>query len=313
MEFEYIPLSDIKIVEGQPREEFDEERLKQLANSIREVGQLQPVIVKKDKNKYRLISGERRYRAIKENGKKDKIAALIFSENITQDTLHQIQLVENLQRQDLNALERAISIQRFIEDNDLTKKAASKKLGVPRTTLTEWLTILEVDEKYQKEVIKEDSPLSLSHVSLARGLANKTGDPSKTKSLLNNILKFNLSRSETKEIIKLFHNYLHMSMDEAVAAILLKRERQKISKKLNKDNGKSSSKPVKTLVNSLNKTGQNIEKVMSEIGNLDKKQQEDVLDQFLYIYQLMEIMIPKIKEENVNELIEKIKTENFTN
>lgn len=313
MEFEYILLSDIKIDEGQPRKEFDKERLKQLANSIKEVGQLQPVIVQKDKEKYKLISGERRYRAIKENGKKDKIAALIFSENITQDTLHQIQLVENLQRQDLNVIERAKSIQRFIDDNDLTKKAASKKLGVPRTTLTEWLTILEVDEKYQKEVIKEDSSLSLSHISLARGLANKTGDPSKTKKLLNSVLKFNLNRSETKDIIKLFHNYLHMSMDEAVAAILLKRERQKIAEKLNEDNGNSSSKPVKTLINSLNKTGQNIEKVMSEIGNLDQEHQENVLDQFLYIYQLMEIMIPKIKDENINALIEKIKNENFNN
>ena len=313
MEFEYISLNEIKIDEEQPREEFDEERLKQLANSIKEVGQLQPIIVKKDKEKYILISGERRYRAIKENEKKDKIAALIFSENIGQGTLRQIQLVENLQRQDLNAIERAKSIQRFIDDNDLTKKDASKKLGVPRTTLTEWLTILEVSEKYQKEVIKEDSPLSLSHVSLARGLANKTGDPSKTKSLLNNVLKFNLSRSETKEIIKLFHNYLHMDMDEAVAAILLKRERQKISEKLNENNEKTSSKPVKTLISSLNKTGQNIEKVMSEIGNLDQGQQEDVLDQFLYIYQLMEIMIPKIKEENINELIEKIKVGNLNN
>ncbi|HKL76034.1 MAG TPA: ParB/RepB/Spo0J family partition protein [Halanaerobiales bacterium] len=313
MEFENIPLNDIEIDEGQPREEFDEERLKQLANSIKEVGQLQPIIVKKNGEKFSLISGERRYRAIKENGKKDKIAALIFSEDIKEDTLRQIQLVENLQRQDLNAIERAKSIQRFIDDNNLTKKAASKKLGVPRTTLTEWLTILEVQERYQKEVIKEDSPLSLSHISLARGLANKTGDPSKTKSLLNNVLKFNLSRSETKEIIKLFHNYLHMSMDEAVAAILLKRERKKISEKLNENNGKSSSKPVKTLINSLNKTGQNIEKVMSEVGNLGQEQQEDVLDQFLYIYQLMEIMIPKMKDENISELIEKIKIENFNN
>lgn len=311
MEFKYIPLNEIKVDKGQPREEFDEERLKELANSIQEVGQLQPIIVKKTGEKFSLISGERRFRAIKDNGKKDKIAALIFTENIKEDTLRQIQLVENLQRQDLNAIERAKSIKRFIDDNNLTKKEASKKLGVPRTTLTEWLTILDVDEKYQKEVLKEDSPLSLSHIALAIGLANKTGDPSKTKSLLNKVLKFNLSRSETKEIIKLFHNYLHMSMEEAVAAILLKRERQKISEKLNKDNGKSSSKPVKTLINSLNKTGQNIEKVMSEIGNLDQEQQKDVLDQFLYIYQLMEIMIPKIKDEDINKLIEKIKIENF--
>ena len=313
MEFEYIPLADINIDKNQPRENFDQDRLRELSDSIKEVGQLQPIIVKKNKEKYVLISGERRYRAIKDNGQKDKIAALIFSEDIGSDTLRQIQLVENLQRQDLNAIERAKSIQEFIDCNDLTKKDASKKLGVPRTTLTEWLTILEVDKKYQKEVVKEDSPLSLSHISLARGLANKTGDPSKSKSLLNNVLKFKLSRSETKEIIKLFHNYLHMSMQEAVSAILLKREKQKIAEKLNKKNGENSSKPIKTLINSLNKTGKNIETVMADIGNLDQEEKEDVLDQFLYIYQLMEIMIPKIKNENINKLIENIKRENFNN
>ena len=311
MNLAHIPLNDIKIGEGQPREIFDEERLKQLANSINEVGQLQPIIVKKDNDKYLLISGERRYRAIRNEGKKDTIAAVILDENLKEDYFRQIQLIENLQREDLNAIERAKSIQKFINDNNLTKKDASEKLGVPRTTLTEWLTILEVEENYQKEVIKEDSPLSLSHISLARGLANRTGDPSKLKSLLNNILKFNLSRSETKEIIKLYKKYLHMSMDEAVSAVLLKRERQKIYEKLNENKGKNSSKPIKTLLNSLNKTGENVEKVMSEIGHLDEEEQKNILDQFLYIYQLMEIMIPKIGDRDIHELIDKIKQDNL--
>ena len=207
MQLSNLSISDIKIEEGQPRKLFDEEKLKELANSIKEVGQLQPIIVKKDGEKYQLISGERRYRAIKNKGTQDKISAVILDEDLTESTIHQIQLVENLQRQDLNAVERAQSIQKFIDSNNLTKKDAAKKLGVPRTTLTEWLTILEVDKKYQDEVLDDDSPLSLSHISLARGLANKTGDPTKIKSILNNVLKYNLSRKETKEIIKLFQNY----------------------------------------------------------------------------------------------------------
>lgn len=310
MELRNLAINDIKIEEGQPRNFFDEEKLEELANSIKEVGQLQPIIVKKDGEKYQLISGERRYRAIKNKGTQDKISAVILDEDLTESTIHQIQLVENLQRQDLNAVERAKSIQKFIESNNLTKKDAAKKLGVPRTTLTEWLTILEVDKKYQDEVLDDDSPLSLSHISLARGLANKTGDPTKTKSILNNVLKYNLSRKESKEIIKLFQNYLHMDMDEAVAAILIRRERQKIYDKLS-SKGKNDSKPVKTLINSLNKTGNNLEKVMSEIGHLDEKEEKEVLDQFLYIYQLMEIMIPDIEKKNIKDLINKIKQENL--
>lgn len=310
MNFANISLDQIEAGTGQPRQEFDQERLIELASSIKEVGQLQPIIVKKIDDRYLLISGERRYRAIKDEGGKDKIAALILDQDLREDTLRQIQLVENLQRQDLNPLERARSIQKFIDDNNLTKKDAGEKLGVPRTTLTEWLNILEVEPPYQKEVLDEDSPLSISHISLARGLANRTGDPTKLKSLMNKIIKYHLSRRETKEIVDLFHNYLYMSMDEAVAAILLKRERQKMYDKLHKNKNNNSTKPVKTLLSSLNKAGKNIEKVMAEVGKLKEDQKETVIDQFLYIYQLMEIMIPDIAEKDLKKLIDNIKQNN---
>ena len=306
MEFQKIPLDKIKVSDTQPRQNFDEERLSQLAESINEVGQLQPIIVQKKGDYYQLISGERRYRAIK--GERDKIAAVILEDDLQEENLRQIQLIENLQRQDLNPLERAVSIQGFIDDNDLTKKDASNKLGVPRTTMTEWLNILDVGEKYQQEVLDEDSPLSLSHISLAKALANRTGDPTKKKSLLNSILKYNLSRKETKEVIDLFHNYLHMSMEEATAAVLLKREKQKMYEKMSEKNESSNKQnPVRGMIKSLSNTGDKIEKVMSKVGRLNDEEEEAVLDHFLYIYQLMEIMIPDIEKFEVEELIQKIK------
>jgi ParB family chromosome partitioning protein len=313
MKYVEIPLDKIKLSKEQPRQEFDEERLKQLAESIKEVGQLQPIIVQKKGDEYTLISGERRYRAIKKEKARKKIAAVVLEGELKKENLRQIQLIENLQRQDLNPLERAISIQRFIDDNELTKKDASKKIGVPRTTLTEWLNILDVGENYQKEVLDEDSPLSLSHITLATALANRTGDPTKKKSLLNSILQYNLNRRETKQIIDLFHNYLHLGMDEAVAAVLLKRERQKMYEKMNQDDKDRNAKnPVKTLINSLNNTGEKIEEVMAEVGSLDKDEKETVLDHFLYIYQLMEIMIPGVEKYETDELIQKVKEGSLT-
>ncbi|MFW6006640.1 MAG: ParB/RepB/Spo0J family partition protein [Bacillota bacterium] len=306
MEFKKIPLNRIIIDKNQPRKEFDEQSLRQLADSIEEVGQLQPIIVqKKEKGKYLLIAGERRYKAVKNNQEKDKIAAAVLEKV---ENIKQVQLIENLQREDLNPLERASSIQQFIDENNLSKKDAARKLGVPRTTLTEWLNILEVKPYYQKAVLDEDSSLTLSHISLARGLANRTGDPSKLNSLLDGIIKYNFTRRETKEIIDLFHDYLHMSMEEAFATILIKRERKKVTRKLKRNPGDSSAKTVKKLINTFNRTSQNLEEFMEEVGNVDDEgAKESIVDEFLYIYQLLELLIPEMKEKSIKRLKEEIK------
>ncbi|MFW6266289.1 MAG: ParB/RepB/Spo0J family partition protein [Halanaerobiales bacterium] len=312
MEYTRIPLSQIVVSDNQPREDFDEKRLRQLADSIDEVGQLQPIIVKKEGDKFQLISGERRYRAIKKDDKKQNIAAVVLDKNLDDQKLRQIQLVENIQRQDLNPLERAKSIQQFIEDNDLTKKEASKKLGIPRTTMTEWLNILEVDEFYQKQVLDEDSPLSLSHITLAHSLSRRTGDPVKQKELLNGIIKYKLSRSETKDVINLFYDYLHMSMEEALKTILIRREQQKMYDRYQEEKKEESdSNPVKSLINTMNKTGEKLEKVMTEVNKLEEGEEATLLDQFLYIYQMLEIIIPAVSEKSVEDLIDEIKQENI--
>ncbi|ACL70963.1 parB-like partition protein [Halothermothrix orenii H 168] len=312
MDFARIPLDKIKIDKNQSRQEFDAEGIKQLARSIDEVGQLQPVIVKKNGDEYRLVAGERRYRAVKKSSSREKIAALILKEDTGESLLKQIQLIENLQREDLNPLERALSIKRFIDENNLTKKEASKKLGVPRTTLTEWLNILEVPPRYREEVIDEDSPLTLSHISIAKALASRTGDPTKLKQLLDVVLKYNLNRKETKESVNLYRKYLHMPMDEAVSVILLRRERQKLSDRLREEDGsgRGNPNPFNRLLKSFNKTGQTMEEVMEKAGVPDEDIKESLIDEFLYIYQLMEIMVPELKNKKVADLIEGIRKNN---
>jgi len=306
MNFDKIPVKSIKIAGEQSRKEFNEEGIKQLAASIKEVGQLQPIIVHQKDGDYILIAGERRLRAIKSNSKENEVAAVILTEDLDTNSLRQIQLIENLQRQDLNPLERALAIQKFIDEEGLTKKDASQKLGVPRTTLTEWLNILDVEKSYQDRVLDEDSALTLSHITLAKALVSRTGDPSKKNSLLDGVIKYNLSKRETKDIIDLFNKYLNMSMEEAIATILIKRERKKLNNKKENTSNKKSN-PVNKLIKSLNRTGNDIEQAMSRINKLEKDDKENLIDEFLYIYQLMEIIIPEFKNEDIREMIAKIK------
>jgi ParB family chromosome partitioning protein len=247
-------------------------------------------------------------RAVKKD-RKDKIAAVIFEEDISPDKFRQIQLIENLQRQDLNPLERAISINKFIENNNLSKKDAAEKLGVARTTLTLWLNILEMKEKYQKEVLKEDSPITLSHLSLAHALSSKTGDPNKANQLLDAVIKYNMSRKETQAVIDLFYKYLHIPMDEAVSAVLLKRERLKMKDYWDEGSRGYNRNPVRKLFRSFSNINDNLEEFMEKEGDIPEEDRKDLLDEFLYLYQIMGILIPDLKNKDLKLLLRGINNE----
>ncbi len=306
MKYKEISLKNIKSRPEQVRQDFSEERIDSLAKSIAEVGQLQPIVVQKKAEHYLLIAGERRLRAIKKD-RKDKIAAVILEDDISPEKFRQIQLIENLQRQDLNPLERAISINKFIEANNLSKKDAAEKLGVARTTLTLWLNILEMKEKYQKEVLKEDSPITLSHLSLAHALSSKTGDPNKANQLLDSVIKYNLSRKECQEVMDLFYKYLHIPMEEAVSAVLLKRERLKMKDYWADSNKKNNRNPVRKLFRSFSNINDNLEEFMEEEGDIPEADKDDLLDEFLYLYQIMGILIPDLKNKDLKSMLENLK------
>ena len=307
MKYKEIAVRDIESRPEQVRTDFSEERIDSLAKSIAEVGQLQPIVVQKKDDHFLLIAGERRLRAVKKD-EHDKIAAVIL-EDVSPEKFRQIQLIENLQRQDLNPLERAISINKFMEDNNLCKKDAAEKLGVARTTLTLWLNILEMKEKYQKEVLKDDSPITLSHLSLAHALSSKTGDPSKANELLDAVIKHNLSRKETQAVIDIFYKYLHIPVEEAVSAVLLKRERMKMKDYWDEDRKQGSKNPVRRLFRSFSNINDNLEEFMENEGNLPEEDQEELLDEFLYLYQIMGILIPDLRKESLESLLDKIKVQ----
>lgn len=138
-----LDLEDIEINPFQPRTNFNEETLRELASSIRELGVIQPITVRKLAfNKYQLVSGERRFRASKLIGKAT-IPAYIRIAN-DQESL-EMALVENIQRQDLDPIEIALSYQRLIDEIQLTQEQMSERVGKKRSTIANYLRLLKLD------------------------------------------------------------------------------------------------------------------------------------------------------------------------
>lgn len=153
-----IPLSEIKVNPKQPRRDFDEQALEELSESIRLHDIIQPITVahQKDNGKYLLISGERRFRAAKMAGLKD-IPAYVRTAN--DQELLEMALLENLQRENLNAIEIALSYQRLMEECDLTQEEVSGRMKKERSTVTNYLRLLKLPPDIQKAV--RDGVLSM--------------------------------------------------------------------------------------------------------------------------------------------------------
>ena len=154
-----IDIDKIETNPYQPRKEFDEELLQELSNSIKELGIIQPITVKKlNSDKYQIISGERRFRASKLAGKKKIIA---FIRDADDQGLLEMALVENIQRDDLNSIEVAVSYQRLADECDLTQEKLSKRVGKKRATVANYLRLLKLPAEIQVAV--RDKRISMGH------------------------------------------------------------------------------------------------------------------------------------------------------
>lgn len=189
-----LPIHQIDSNPFQPREEFNEEALNELAKSISEQGIIQPITVRKmGYDKYQLISGERRLKASKIAGL-TQIPCYIRIANDQQ--MLEMALVENIQRENLNALEVAISYQRLIDECDLTQEELSKSIGKNRSTITNYIRLLKLPAEVQVAV--RDNKISMGH---ARALINIDDELTQTTILRNIILK-DLSVREVEEIAR---------------------------------------------------------------------------------------------------------------
>lgn len=156
--FQTVAVSSIHANKYQPREHFDEETLDALTNSVRELGVLQPLLVRKDGEGYELIAGERRWRAAKRAGLQDVPVIVRAADNTA--SLEQA-LVENLHRQDLNALEEAAAYQQLVDEFDFTQAKIAKRVGKSRSAVANILRLLALPTGVQRFV--SDGRLSAGH------------------------------------------------------------------------------------------------------------------------------------------------------
>lgn len=194
MKKEVVKIKISKIIpnKNQPRLDFYDDSIKGLAESIKENGLLQPVTVRKAGNSYELIAGERRYRACKLNGNKD-IEAIIIDK--TDEESANLALVENLQREDLNAIEQALAMRRIMKSEKLTQNQLAERLGYRQSTVANKLRLLKLPE-YVKKAISQNV-ITERH---ARALLNVPSD--QIKDVYDVIVKRNYTVSKTEEYVK---------------------------------------------------------------------------------------------------------------
>ena len=186
-----LPLSELRSNPYQPRKNFDESALQELANSIKEHGVFQPIIAKKSIKGYEIIAGERRVKASIMAGK-ETIPAII--RDFSDQDMMEIALLENLQRENLNALEEALAYKKLLDELSLTQDALAKRLGKSRSHITNMLGLLTLPEEVKDMIM--DGKLSMSH---ARVLS-KIEDNEKVKELADKIIVDGLSVREVEEL-----------------------------------------------------------------------------------------------------------------
>ncbi|MEJ2628950.1 MAG: ParB/RepB/Spo0J family partition protein, partial [bacterium] len=157
---EGIEINKIKTNPYQPRTDFDNEKLEGLKASIEEKGIIQPITVRREKDGFELIAGERRLRAVQELNYKT-IPAYILSDISTGDEMLELSLIENIQRQDLNPIELAKAYQKLQKEYGLTQEEVAKKVGKDRATITNIIRLLQLPEKIQDSV--KTNEISMGH------------------------------------------------------------------------------------------------------------------------------------------------------
>ncbi len=287
-----IELSVDLIIVSSPsiRTRLDAKSLANLSDSINEVGMLQPILVMASGTKYRLVAGERRFKACLRLGRAS-IHAVVLS---GVESERQVQLVENLQREDLNPVDKAMALKTYMDSAGISKTAASRELGIPRTTLNDWLGVLDIDTRFQDALLNNfydgSSPLTASHVSLAKRFAHKMGSEKLVNTILDSVIYYSLTRAEAKRVIRLVETAKDISIEEAVRKIRLK-PNSKV-----KDDTSQEWDPDK-LVNSLARSGDYLVKANAyRLQGLSSEQRYELLRQSKALSKLLEDLLEMVPE-----------------
>ena len=193
----FLKISSIEPNQTQPRKNFDEDQLRELADSIKQYGVLQPLLVQKNGNFYEIIAGERRWRAAKMAGLKE--VPVVIREYDRQQKM-EIALIENIQRENLNPIEEAIAYKRLLEEFNLKQDEVAERVSKSRTAVTNSMRLLKLSDKVQQMII--DDMISTGH---ARALL-AIDDPELQYTLANKIFDEKLSVRETEKLVKEIKN-----------------------------------------------------------------------------------------------------------
>lgn len=188
-----VPIEDIFPNPTQPRTYFDTKALEELSESIKSLGVIQPITLRKEGEKFEIISGERRYRASKLAGLKSIPSYIRL---VNDQELLEMALVENIQREDLDAIEIALTYQRLLEEIGMTQESLSKRLGKERSTITNSIRLLRLNPQIQNAIRRGE-------ISAGHGRALLTVEDQRTQSLLlEKILKEGLNVRQTESAAK---------------------------------------------------------------------------------------------------------------
>ena len=225
-----LPLDQIEVNPFQPRTDFDEDALQELAISIKELGVIQPITVRKlGYDKFQLISGERRFRAT-------QIAGLnsipVYIRIANDQEMLEMALVENIQRLELNPVEVALSYQRLIDECKLTQEKMSERVGKKRSTITNYLRLLKLPAEILSALKKED--ISMGH---ARALIN-VNNPETQLNIFRDAVSNKFTVREIEQIVKDFGNTNYTKTSRNRTKSIPTFEHQKISNDLSHSLGK---------------------------------------------------------------------------
>ena len=188
-----IPLIEIEPNQAQPRTRFDEDALHELADSIKQYGIIEPIVVQKRDKYYEIIAGERRWRAARIAGLKE---VPVVIKEYSEDEIFTIALIENIQREDLNPIEEAVAYQKLIQELKLKQDEVAEKVSKSRTAITNSMRLLKLDQRVQQMLI--DEMITEGH---GRALL-PISDPEEQFNLAMKVFDEKLSVRETEKLIK---------------------------------------------------------------------------------------------------------------
>ena len=190
-----IPLDQIEANPNQPRREFDEDALEELACSIREIGIIQPITLRQvDENRFQIIAGERRWRASQMAG---LTAIPAYIRTINDENIMEMALVENIQREDLNAIEIALAYEHLLDADGMTQEKVSERVGKSRTAITNYLRLLRLPAQVQIALQKKQIDMGHARALLA------IDSPSMQIKLFNEVVKNGYSVRKVEEMAQM--------------------------------------------------------------------------------------------------------------